>query len=153
MGLINEIKNKNLESRKNKDKFVSGVLTTLIGEINVVGKNDGNRETTDKEAIKVIQKFLKGVKEMKSLYEKMDDLNNNENDKLDLLNKEIEIYENLLPNSLNNEELKEIINNIIKENNLSGMKSMGVIMKILKEKYEGSYDGKNASSVVKEVLK
>jgi len=52
--MINKIKTDNLTARKSRDKFTSCILTTLIGEISIIGTNDGKRETTNVEAIKVL---------------------------------------------------------------------------------------------------
>lgn len=41
----------------------SDLLVVLSGEVQLVGKNNGDRETTDEEATAVIRKFLKGVEE------------------------------------------------------------------------------------------
>ena len=46
MGIIDVIKVENLTARKIRDKFVSGIMTTLIGEIEIVGKNDGKMAST-----------------------------------------------------------------------------------------------------------
>ena len=64
-------------------------------------------------------------------------------------NQYIEIY---LPKMLNDTELEKIISNIITDNNLEGMKAMGVIMKNLNQDYAGQFDGKTASIISKKIL-
>ena len=49
----------------------------------------------------------------------------------------LEIIELFLPNQKNENETKEIIENIIKENNFSSIKDMGKLMNIIKSDYTG----------------
>lgn len=77
MNLLNKIAEDRLFHRKQsiehpEHKLITTILTTLLGEISIVGKNDGNRETTDDEAVKIIQKFIKGVDDNKQ-YRKLSD--------------------------------------------------------------------------------
>ena len=49
MSILNTIKNDNVTARKSRDIITSSLLSTLYAEAVNVGKNDGNRETSDKE--------------------------------------------------------------------------------------------------------
>ena len=60
--ILEKIKKQQLQARKEKSPIV-GALTALMSEVAIVGKNNGNRETTDEEAVKVIKKFIKGINE------------------------------------------------------------------------------------------
>ena len=59
MNLVKKITDDLLNVRKEKKKKDSAFLSTLLGEVRMVGKNNGNRETTEDEAINTIQKFKK----------------------------------------------------------------------------------------------
>ena len=61
MSILNTIKNDNVTARKSRDIITSSLLSTLYAEAVNVGKNDGNRETSDKETLAVIKKFIDGV--------------------------------------------------------------------------------------------
>ena len=63
--------------------------------------------------------------------------------------KELEILNGYLPKQLLEEELNKKIQEII---DASSIKTMGNIMKELKTQYDGSYDGKMASAIVKKLL-
>jgi hypothetical protein len=54
---LTKIKKDSLLARKAKNKFESGILITLIGEIEAVGKNNGNRKTKEEETLKIIKKI------------------------------------------------------------------------------------------------
>lgn len=137
--VLEKIKNDQLQARKNKDSFKASILTTLIGEIVSIGKNAGNRETNEEETLKLISKFKKGVQDTLALIKTGD---------ITRYKTEIEIYDVYLPNLMTNDELKEVIRKIISEGSIN----MGDIMKELKANYAGLYDGKIASSIIKEVL-
>ena len=49
--LINQIKSDALEARKARQTNTATLLTTLYSEASMVGKNDGNRESTDAEVL------------------------------------------------------------------------------------------------------
>lgn len=49
-------------------------------------------------------------------------------------------------------ELKEIIGGFIAANGIAGPKGIGLVMKMLKEQYDGLYDGRIVSDVVKGFL-
>jgi len=135
--MIDTIKKDNLIARKNKDKFTSGILTCLIGEIEMVGKNDGNRKTTDDETVKVIQKFKKGAEEIYKA-KPSEDIEN-----------EIKIYNEYLPKLISNEKLSKIISDMIE---ILEKPNIGLIMKKLKES-KFRYDGKIASKITSKLLK
>jgi uncharacterized protein YqeY len=62
---------------------------------------------------------------------------------------ELNILEGYLPKQLTNEQLTEIVSDYISENENA---NMGQIMGFLKDSYNGQYDGRLASTVVKELL-
>jgi len=133
---LQKIKSDNLQARKTKDKILSSLLTTLVGEIEIVGKNNGNRPTTEEEALKVIEKFKKNAQQTLELSHNND------------LQSEIELYSSYLPELLSEEELRKMITNYIE----NGANNIGSIMKELKQ-CGFQYDGKLASTIVKEMLK
>ena len=142
---LKKIKKEQLQARKSKDKFKASILTTLISEIEIVGKNKRNGETSEEEAIKVIEKFKKNAESTKDLMI--------ENDALDeeIENKywEIELYKEYLPKQLSEDELRNIIKDIIDHDSDI---NIGKVMGFLKKQYNGQYDGKLASKLVKELL-
>jgi hypothetical protein len=137
MSLLSEIKTLQLTARKNRDAIASALLTTLLGEASMPGKNDGNRESTDMEVVAVIKKFVKNTQEMIRLAD-------NETSR-----KELSILESFLPKQLTEDELRRAFSEII-ENNV--VKNMGAYMNTLKTFYPGMYDGATASRILKELL-
>lgn len=62
MTIIEKLKSESLRLRKERNPIASSI-TFAISEIEKVGKNNGNRETTDDEAIKVVQKLIATIDE------------------------------------------------------------------------------------------
>ena len=142
MSLLQQIKDDQLKARKEKS-WKAQVLTTLLGEAAMIGKNDGNRETNDVECIYIIKKFIKNMNETAKLCG-MDDHTAME---IDLLN-------TYLPKGMDNTALVVAVNEVILERiGTDSPHNMGTVMKRMKELYEGQYDGRELSGIVKEVLK
>lgn len=141
MTLLEQIKADQLQARIAADKAKASILTTLIGEAEMVGKNDGNRDTTDQEVIATIKKFIKNIDETIAVAGSTETL---------VAEKDaLQVY---LPRQLTEPELRVTIGNIIVTQGLSGPKAMGQLMGELKKNHAGSYDGALASRLVKELL-
>ena len=65
---------------------------------------------------------------------------------------EMEILNRFIPSQMSEEDLTSYLSNYIRDNNIEGMKSMGVLMTFLKEEFPGQYDGKLASTLVRKLL-
>ena len=140
MSLLKMIKDEQLHARKTKDTVKASVLTTLIGEAVSVGKNDGNRDTTDSEIVAVIKKFIKNIDETL----KVNDITR--------LRDERTVLDALLPTQLTTEEVTQLVAELVIETGASTPKDMGKVMKVLKERYDGQYDGGIASKLIREKL-
>lgn len=145
MSLIEKIRNDQLLSRKNNSPD-SSLLTTLLSEASMVGKNNGNRESTDEEVINVIKKFIKNNKELMSSV-------NEDSIAYQKAKQEIELLSSYLPQQMTEDEIKKAVQQKICTLEDISPKLMGNIMKWLKENYSGQYDGAVASKIVKELLK
>lgn len=149
--LIDQIKAEQLAARKDKNALAAALLTTLIGEATAIGKNDGNREVTDSEVVAVVKKFIKGIDETMSA---MTNASNNDGsaDRYVNLMHEKEILNRFLPVQLSELDLQKIVGTLAQALPERNPRQMGVLMKQLKEKHEGQYDGALASKVIKAVL-
>ena len=113
----------------NKEVAKKDLLRVVIGEFNRVDKT-----VSDEKAISIIKKMAENAK---------DQGNTNE----------IPILEVYLPSQLDADELGIKINEIIDDLEATSMKDMGRVMGELKATYGGTYDGKLASTLVRELLK
>lgn len=137
MTMMERIRADQLQARKAKDEIATGLLTALVGEATMVGKNAGNRETTDDEVLAMVQKFVKNARETQKLAPS------------DKIATEIKMLEGYLPQQMTADELREVVVALRTENPAA---NMGVVMKHLKDNFGGRYDGKVASQVVKDTL-
>lgn len=172
--LIEKIKADSIEARKAKETVKANLLVTLLAEVTKVGKDKGNRATTDEEAIAVIKKFLKGVEEtLQALDANLNSVAKNyfavvENaatknlpaeeamagispaaNALTVVKDNINVANaeiDILHSYLPKQLTKEELEAIIKNLNT---KNVGEIMKHLKDNYSGVYDGKLASEIAK----
>lgn len=135
MTILQTIKGLQLEARKARDKSLLSIYSTLFAEVEKVGKDKANRETTDEEAIAVIKKFIANAAECQDA--------TRDHGVATLLHEEMELYKKLLPAQLSAADMVQII---IKQN----LKNLPDIMKYFKATYPGQYDGKLLSMVAKE---
>ncbi len=143
--IIEQIKKEQLEARKAKNTIKTNLYTTLLGEIQtaVIGtSNSVNIKQaniiTDDVVIKVINKFIKNIKETLSL--RPDDFT---------ATTELTLLETFLPRKLSEEELKQIIANLkIAAGTKTGGALLGFVMGELKKSYPNLYD----SSIVRTLV-
>lgn len=146
--IYQQIKEKRVEARKAKDVIKSNLLTTVLSEIEMVAKNDGQRDVVDGDCITVVRKFKKNLLETIKIVPVTDNTFHKK------AGYEISILDCFLPIELSEGALTTLIESIVIRENLKevGMKAMGQVMSELKRLYAGQYDGKLASKLVREAL-
>lgn len=147
MSILNQIKQDQLQARKDRDANKTKLLTTLYSEAATVGLNDGKRESTDKEVVKVINKFLGSIEETFVKYKFAGDPTQ--------LLFEKAILQSYIPapvNQLSETQLRDVLTSIIADSGITTVKQIGSVMSALKAKYADMYDGKVANSIIKELL-
>lgn len=149
MTLFAQIKADQLTARKAKETIKATLLTTLIGELTAIGKNDGNREVTDADVVKLVKKFLDGVNDTIKLLPAVTDLDGGAV-RLFNLKAECAILESYMPQQMDEYVLTIAVRSIINEIGVGA--NMGQVMSALKAKHAGTYDGGMASKVVKACL-
>lgn len=145
MSLIDTIKADQVSARKQRMTGVAALLTTLIGEAEMVGKNAG-RIVTDAEVQATIKKFIKNIDEtIKAL--------GDADPRTAIAMAERDTLLRYLPQQLSEAELRQHISAIHAGLLAQGDKAdMGAIMKVLKQRFDGLYDGKLASTCIREEL-
>lgn len=147
MSLLQRIKDDSLTARKDKLSGAAILLTTLYSEAAMVGKNNGNRETSDTEVIAIVKKFKANNEETLKVLADTDE-------RYHQALAENEILDRYLPKQMSEDELQSIVTKLIAEHAIPKTpKSMGSVMKLLKDGFEGRYDGALASKIVSAVLK
>lgn len=125
--MIKELKDLTLKLRKERDPLVPS-LSFVNAQIDRIGKDDGNRATTEDEAIKFVQKLLATLKENLKFNNTIE------------ARREIELLESLLPAMVSEEEVRAFI--------LGLEGGLGEVMKAVRAKYGSLVDMKLAKSIV-----
>jgi hypothetical protein len=99
---------------------------------------------SDDDLLGLLQKMIKQRQESVELYDK-----GGRKELADQERGEIEIIKGFLPQQLSEAEAKAAIADAIKETGAAGMKDMGKVMAVLKERYAGRMDFGKASGLVK----
>lgn len=144
MSLLKQLKDDQLQARFNKDKVRASLLTSVYSDAATVGKNK-QRDTTDEEAVAVMRKYIKGLKEIVELTK--DDSEASERARV-----EINILENYLPEQLDEKSLTDIIVALVEQCENRTMKQMGVVMTQLNAQYPGQFDRAVASRIIQSRL-
>jgi len=141
--LIEEIKAKQVSARKCRDSFRIGILTTLLGEAEKIGKDAGNRKTTNDECIRIIKKFVKNINETLKLTDKNSEV----------LKKELKVLSEFLPDEMSENDIAAAIAQIIVEMNNDDSNPkivIGTVMRVFKAQYpDANYNGKTVSDIIR----
>ncbi|HQZ01616.1 MAG TPA: GatB/YqeY domain-containing protein [Thauera sp.] len=144
MSLLTQLKKDSMLARKAVDRVRATLLSTLIGEAEMVGKNAGNRESTDEEVQQTIRKFLKNNLEALSVI--------TDAERRALLEQESVMLTAYLPPMATEAEVKTFIAGTVAGLAERGPKQMGVVMGALKARYGSDFDAKQANAWVKDAL-
>ena len=161
MLLIDKLREDFLQYRKGRNEDASKLLSFVISESDKVGKDDGNRKPTDEEIIRFIKNMMKGNQELIKIFTPSKEVLEADIDDIALktsqksINKvkaENDILVKYIPQQMSEKEIYDTIDLIIVEEGLEDIKSLGLVMSIMKREHEGLYDGKIASTIAKEIL-
>ena len=140
MTLHEQIKSDFLTARKNNDSTKKNILTMILSDALKLTKEKNHGDTvSDDDILKIIKSWVKKTEQSIEI------LAANGKDTSELL-KEKEIILSYIPKTWSHEETKSHIERISKEKN---SKEIGVIMRELKTNYNGLYDNKTASEIIK----
>ena len=150
MMLKKQIENKLNEALKAKDKNTYPTLRLIISAIKdaeIAARSKGQNEIKDSDIISILKKMIKQRNESCEVYEKAGrkELLANET-------KENEIISIFLPKQLNEDDTKNICEEVIKSVGATSMKDMGKIMGALKSKYADTLDFSKVNLIIKELL-
>jgi hypothetical protein len=149
--LKDQLKKDLTDAIKSHNQVISGTLRmALTAGTNeeVAGKE--SRELSDNEVLSVLTKEAKKRRESVDAY-----MQANRKDLADKESAELTVLEKYLPAALSEQELEDIIAKAITEatnQGATGMKAMGIVMKIIQPQTVGRVDGTLLANKVKEKL-
>ena len=139
MNLRNKIEEDYKQSIKDKNQDKINTLRLIKSAIK--DKDISSRSSTNKEGIndtEILTLLISLIKQRKDSIEQFqkanrDDLIKNEQSEINVIN----IY---LPKQKSEEETEDIVNYLIKKNNMETIKDMGKLMGLIKNDYSGEVD-------------
>jgi uncharacterized protein len=137
MSVIEKLREESMALRKSRSPL-SPSIQFALSEITRVGKNDGNRETTEAEAIKVIQKIVANLESNKSMADEAS---------AKRFQAEIDVLSAVLPKMASDEEVRSYL-----EVTFGGyVENKGVAMKSVKSNFGALVDMKRAGEIITEM--
>jgi len=146
MPLIKKIDEDLIKALKAGEKEKATVLRGLKSDFKYKQIEIG-KELTDEDCLGVLSTVAKKIKDSIEQFEK-----GGREDLVAKETRELEIIQGYLPQQLGEEELKQMIQEAIKESGAAGPQQMGMVMKIIMPKIKGRADGKLASKLTTEIL-
>lgn len=129
MSIIQELKDKALEMRKLRSDL-SAVMQFHVSEVVDIGKSNGNRDTTEDEAIQYLKKAVQKLKE------------NAHSDR-----REIVLLEELLPRMATEDEVRAHLQHLEATEGLDVL-NKGAVMKAVKSKFGSLVDMKMVAGML-----
>ena len=131
---------------KEKNEVKKNAIQMVRAGILQIEKDKGI-ELTNQQIVELISKEVKKRKDSIIEYEK-----GNREAIIKQINEEIAYLEIHLPQQLSKEEVKAIVEQVIKDTGAQTMKDMVIVMKMAKERIGASSDGKTINEIAKELL-
>ena len=141
MNIIENLKSKSMQLRKERSPVASSIVFA-ISEIEKVGKNSGNRVTTNDEAIRVVQKIITTIDE---------NLKHADTGRLIHLNYEKQILESVLPQMASDQDITDFLRDLFTGKRGDEIPKKGDVMKALRDHFGALVDMKRASQIAKEI--
>lgn len=139
------------EAVKSKDTVATStirLISAALKDRDIAVRGEGRAEGIDeKEILSMLQSMIKQRQESSVTYRKAgrDDLADREDE-------EIKVIRKFLPQQLDENEVRSVVDGLIEELNVTDIREMGKVMTELKTRYAGQVDMSKASGLVKERL-
>ncbi len=131
---------------KDGNKTDSSTLRFALSFLNKEEK-DKKIELNDSDVIKILKTMIKRNKDSYDQF-----VNANRQDLADKEKKEMDLLNTYLPEILNDDETKKIVQNVINELNITSVKEMGKAMGLIKKNHGDSIDMSLVNKHIKEFL-
>lgn len=124
------------------------LIQTAVKDRDIAHRGVGKDPVTDDEILQILQKMIKQREESAKIYD--------EGGRAELAaqeREEIEIIRFFMPEQMSDEAVRAACEAVIAEIGAQGLRDMGKVIGVLKERYAGQMDFAKASGLVKELLK
>lgn len=148
MSLELEVMSLMKDAMKNKDEALLRGLRAIKAEIIKAKTEPGANGTISEDTeMKLLQKLVKQRKDSLSIFQEQ-----NRTDLADKEAEEIAVIEKFLPIQMTEEEVKAVVEAIVKELGAAGPQDLGKVMGVASKQLAGKADGKIIAAVAKNAL-
>ena len=124
------------------------LVQAAIKDRDIANRGVGKDAVSDEEILQILAKMIKQREESAGIYDQAGRAELAEHER-----EEIAIIKGFMPEEIPQEKVRAILEGVIAETEASGLKDMGKVMAVLKERYPGQIDFGKASAMIKELLK
>ena len=139
------------QAMKARETLVVSTIRLILAGLkdrDIAARGRGNAEgLSDAEIQRMLQAMIKQRRESITLYQQ-----GNRGDLAQREREEIAVIESFLPSQLDQADIEAAVIAVIRETGAVGMKDMGRIMGMLRERHEGVIDFALAGAIVKRLL-
>ena len=124
------------------------LIIATLKDRDIANRGVGKGPVETDELLQILAKMIKQREESAKIFA--------ENGRPELAaqeREEITVIQGFMPEQLSDEKVRELIAGVIAEIGAQGLRDMGKVMAVLKERYPGQMDFAKASGVVKDLLK
>ena len=146
MVLYEKIQSDMYTAMKAGEKEKASTLRTVIAKLKDK-QIDAREPLSEKDEIKVLQTLVKQRKESIDLYQK-----GGRSELAEAESFELEIINTYLPEMMNEDDVRKLIEEIIEETGAQSMADLGKVMPQIMKQGKGLIDGKTAQHIVSEML-
>ena len=146
MVLYEKIQSDMYTAMKAGDKEKASTLRTVLAKLKDK-QIDAREPLSEKDEIKVLQTLVKQRKESIDLYQK-----GGRSELAEAESFELEIINTYLPEMMNEDDVRKLIEEIIEETGAQSMADLGKVMPQIMKQGKGLIDGKIAQRIVSKIL-
>ena len=146
MVLYEKIQSDMYTAMKAGEKEKASTLRTVLAKLKDK-QIDAREPLSEKDEIKVLQTLVKQRKESIDLYQK-----GGRSELAEAESFELEIINTYLPEMMNEDDVRKLIEEIIEETGAQSMADLGKVMPQIMKQGKGLIDGKTAQHIVSEML-
>lgn len=136
------------QAMKDKDTIKKEIVQIVRAGVLQIEKDSKIDNLDDDGVLSVVSREIKKIKDVIPDFEK-----GGRQDLVDTANKKIEILKAYLPEQMSEDEIKAVVDEVIKNVNAVSMKDMGKVMGAVTAKTKGRADNKLVSDIVRNTLK
>lgn len=124
------------------------LIQAAIKDRDIANRGIGKEPVSDEEILQILAKMIKQREESAGIYEKAGRAELAEHER-----EEITIIKGFMPEEIPDDQVRSILEGVIAETGAAGLRDMGKVMAVLKDRYPGQIDFGKASGLIKDLLK